>query len=89
MTLPYGTFRTLSDTFPYSGCVARIDIRLTAEDKEWLAAEARERGVSLSELVRGRVLGERSGLAVNQDQLAEGFNDHERRLSRLEEMAGL
>lgn len=60
--------------------MARVDIRLTPADKARLLDEARTEGRSLSELARDRLLGRVSE--------AQRLDDVDRRLARLEEMAG-
>ena len=61
--------------------MARVDIRLTPADKARLIVEARTEGRSLSELARDRLLGRVSE--------AQRLDDVDRRLVRLEEMAGV
>lgn len=61
--------------------MARIDIRLSDAEKQRLVQEAQLQGVTLSELVRQRAL---EG-AEREDRL-EAL---ERRVNRLEELAGL
>lgn len=73
--------------------MARIDIRLSDEQKADLRLQAERAGKTLSEFTRDRLLGFGGDTAVqlgeNQEALRDVVNDHESRLSRLEEMAGL
>jgi hypothetical protein len=61
--------------------VARLDIRLSEQEKQQMESEAASEGISLSELVRRRVLGVQGS--------GERLEAIERRLDRLEELAGL
>lgn len=62
--------------------MARLDFRLSDAEKAQLQAEAEARGMTLTEIAKERIFGPAAG--------DEGrLDDHERRLARLEEMAGL
>lgn len=58
-----------------------MDLRLSDGEKDQLQREADSRGLTLTELVKERVFGPQA----DTDRL----DDLERRLSRLEELAGL
>lgn len=60
--------------------MARLEFRLADSEKQRLAQEAAAKGVTLTRLVKERLFG-----APGDDRLDE----IERRLERLEEMAGL
>lgn len=61
--------------------MATVTIRLSAQDKQWLSQQAKAKGISLSELLRRRVL-------PSEDDVADDrLEDHERRLAALEELA--
>lgn len=79
---PQSPFRTFPVHSPY---MARIDLRLSEQDKRRLLGEASARGVSLTALILERALGS-AGSSSGLDDVVE---DHERRLARLEGMAGL
>lgn len=61
--------------------MARIDFRLSQVEKDQLQADAVREGRSVSDVIRFRLFGAAEG--------DERFEDLERRVSRLEEMAGL
>jgi predicted site-specific integrase-resolvase len=61
--------------------MARVDIRLDDDDKARLLDEAHAEGRSLSELARDRLLGRVSE--------AQRLDDMDRRVTRLEGMAGM
>lgn len=66
--------------------MARLDIRLSGLDKERLLKAANAEGKTLSAFIRARLLDVSEGPSVD---VGDAVEDHERRLSRLEEMAGL
>jgi hypothetical protein len=64
--------------------MARFELVLSSEEKDRLRREAAARGVSMKRLVLDAVFG-----AESPDQVNDRLDDVERRLGRLEEMAGL
>lgn len=69
--------------------MARVDIRLPDDQKDALHTLAFAEGKTISEFIRNRLITAEQEEAKRMGALREILTDYERRLSRLEEMAGL
>jgi uncharacterized protein (DUF1778 family) len=70
--------------------MARLEVRLSFDEKERVIRAAVREGLSLSDYVRKRLLGAPEAPAQSSGfDAQDAVEDHERRLARLEEMANL